>query len=140
MRLLFAMAAAVASLATTAAAQQPSAATLLRPAQVFDGVDPHPHAGWSVLVDGGADASNSLLYFQKSIEFLIAVVIGGAATLSGPLLGPIEGGALGIGVDNDDALSVAGPLTGEMQGERRLADATFLIEERDDHDVIPSLR
>jgi imidazolonepropionase-like amidohydrolase len=25
---------------------------LLRPAQVFDGVDPHAHAGWSVLVDG----------------------------------------------------------------------------------------
>jgi len=30
-----------------------SAATyLLRPAQVFDGIDPRPHAGWSVLVDG----------------------------------------------------------------------------------------
>lgn len=43
----------------------------------------------SVLIDGGADASNSLLYFQKSIEFLIAVVIGGAATISGPLLGAI---------------------------------------------------
>jgi imidazolonepropionase-like amidohydrolase len=26
--------------------------TLLRPAQVFDGVDPAPHPGWSVLVDG----------------------------------------------------------------------------------------
>jgi imidazolonepropionase-like amidohydrolase len=25
---------------------------LLRPAQVFDGVNPRPHAGWSVLVDG----------------------------------------------------------------------------------------
>jgi imidazolonepropionase-like amidohydrolase len=25
---------------------------LLRPAQVFDGVDPHPHAGWAVLIDG----------------------------------------------------------------------------------------
>jgi imidazolonepropionase-like amidohydrolase len=25
---------------------------LLKPAQVFDGVDPHAHAGWSVLVDG----------------------------------------------------------------------------------------
>ena len=25
---------------------------LLKPAAVFDGVDPHPHAGWSVLVDG----------------------------------------------------------------------------------------
>lgn len=25
---------------------------LLKPAQMFDGVDPHPHPGWSVLVDG----------------------------------------------------------------------------------------
>ncbi len=25
---------------------------LIRPAQIFDGVDPHPHPGWSVLVDG----------------------------------------------------------------------------------------
>jgi len=25
---------------------------LLRPAQIFDGVAPHPHAGWSVLIDG----------------------------------------------------------------------------------------
>src|SRR5438045_8234896 len=25
---------------------------LLRPARVFDGTDPHPHEGWSVLVDG----------------------------------------------------------------------------------------
>jgi imidazolonepropionase-like amidohydrolase len=48
MRYLVAMAAAVASLATAAAAEP----VLLRPAQVFDGVDPHPHAGWSVLVDG----------------------------------------------------------------------------------------
>jgi imidazolonepropionase-like amidohydrolase len=48
MRLLIAMAAAVASLATAAAAEP----ILLKPAQVFDGVDPHPHPGWSVLVDG----------------------------------------------------------------------------------------
>jgi len=41
----------------------------------------------SVLVDRVADASNPLTYFQRSIEFLIAVVIGGAATISGPLLG-----------------------------------------------------
>jgi imidazolonepropionase-like amidohydrolase len=25
---------------------------LLRPAQIFDGVDPHPHLGWSVLING----------------------------------------------------------------------------------------
>jgi branched-chain amino acid transport system permease protein len=43
----------------------------------------------SVLIDGGADASNNLLYFQKSIEFLIAVVIGGTATIAGPFLGAV---------------------------------------------------
>jgi len=48
MRYLIAMAAAVASLATAAAAEP----ILLKPAAVFDGVDPHPHAGWSVMVDG----------------------------------------------------------------------------------------
>src|SRR5690348_12883811 len=48
MRFLIAMAAVVASVAASAAAEP----ILLRPAQVFDGVDPHPHAGWSVLVDG----------------------------------------------------------------------------------------
>jgi imidazolonepropionase-like amidohydrolase len=36
-------------LAAPAAAQQ---AILLRPARVFDGVDPRPHAGWTVLVRG----------------------------------------------------------------------------------------
>jgi len=42
----------------------------------------------AVLVDGtAADATNPLIYFQRSIEFLIAVVIGGAATIGGPLLG-----------------------------------------------------
>jgi imidazolonepropionase-like amidohydrolase len=35
--------------APAAAAAEP---ILLKPAQVFDGVDPQPHAGWSVLVDG----------------------------------------------------------------------------------------
>jgi imidazolonepropionase-like amidohydrolase len=50
MRLFVAMAAA--SLTTAAAAQQPASAILLRPAQVFDGVDPHPHGGWQVLVEG----------------------------------------------------------------------------------------
>src|SRR5690348_14678638 len=47
-RLFIARAAALASLATAAAAEP----ILLRPAQVFDGVDPRPHPGWSVLVDG----------------------------------------------------------------------------------------
>jgi len=48
MRFLIAMAAAVASFAAPASATS----ILLRPAQVFDGIDPHPHPGWAVLVDG----------------------------------------------------------------------------------------
>jgi len=48
MRLLIAMAAAIASLASAATAET----ILLKPAQVFDGVDPAPHPGWSVLVEG----------------------------------------------------------------------------------------
>ncbi len=47
MRLLIALA-AIASLAAPAAAEP----ILLRPAQVFDGVNAQPHAGWSVLVEG----------------------------------------------------------------------------------------
>lgn len=48
MRLLIAMAAAIATVATPATADT----VLLRPAQVFDGVNPQPHPGWSVLVEG----------------------------------------------------------------------------------------
>jgi imidazolonepropionase-like amidohydrolase len=50
MRFIIAVAVAVA----VAGAVAPAAAEpiLLKPAQVFDGVDPHPHPGWSVLVDG----------------------------------------------------------------------------------------
>jgi imidazolonepropionase-like amidohydrolase len=48
MRLLIAMAAAISTLASPAAAET----YLLNPAQVFDGVNPQPHAGWSVLVEG----------------------------------------------------------------------------------------
>ena len=48
MRLFIAMAAAVASLATPAAADT----YLLRAARVFDGVNPQPHPGWQVLVEG----------------------------------------------------------------------------------------
>ena len=40
-------------LVTVLAAPAIAAPTLLRPAQVFDGVNPTPHPGWSVLVDGG---------------------------------------------------------------------------------------
>ena len=48
MRFLITIAAAVVSLSASTSA----APILLRPAQVFDGIDPHPHAGWAVLVDG----------------------------------------------------------------------------------------
>jgi branched-chain amino acid transport system permease protein len=41
----------------------------------------------SVLVDHLADGTNPILYFQRSIEFLVAVVIGGAATILGPVVG-----------------------------------------------------
>jgi len=40
----------------------------------------------SVMIDGVAQ-SGQLLYFQLSIQFLVAVVVGGAATLSGPIVG-----------------------------------------------------
>jgi imidazolonepropionase-like amidohydrolase len=48
MRFVLAMAVAIASAAAPAVAEP----ILLKPAQVFDGIDPHPHPGWSVLVDG----------------------------------------------------------------------------------------
>ena len=40
------------SLAALVASPALADTILLRPAQVFDGLDPHPHSGWSVLVDG----------------------------------------------------------------------------------------
>lgn len=43
----------------------------------------------SVLVSGIADGTNPLVYFQTSIEFLVAVVIGGSATITGPFVGAI---------------------------------------------------
>lgn len=43
----------------------------------------------SVLVRGQADASSSLAFFQLSIYFLVAVVVGGVATNGGPILGAI---------------------------------------------------
>jgi imidazolonepropionase-like amidohydrolase len=48
MRFFVAIAATVAAVVAPAAAEP----ILLRPAQVFDGVDPRPHPGWSVLVEG----------------------------------------------------------------------------------------
>src|SRR5579863_816878 len=49
------------------------------------------------------------------------------------LLGPVERRALGIGVDDENALSFPGPLAGEMQCQRRLAEAALLVEKRHDH-------
>jgi len=43
----------------------------------------------SVMVDKLADGTNPLLYFQNSIEFLIAVVIGRSATIAGPVVSAI---------------------------------------------------
>jgi branched-chain amino acid transport system permease protein len=43
----------------------------------------------SLMVDRIADGSNPVLYFQKSIEFLVAMVIGGAATILGPAVGAL---------------------------------------------------
>ena len=49
------------------------------------------------------------------------------------LFGPVEGGALWVGVDEHDPLSFPGPFASEMQCVRRLADAALLVEERHDH-------
>lgn len=43
----------------------------------------------SVMIDRSADGTNPILYFQKSIEFLVAVVIGGSATILGPAVGAL---------------------------------------------------
>ena len=51
MRLLIALLNLLVS-AAAAAAQPAEADVLLRPARVFDGVDPRPHPGWAVLVRG----------------------------------------------------------------------------------------
>ena len=43
----------------------------------------------SVMVDGSANATNPALYFRLSIEFLVALVIGGTATILGPVVGAL---------------------------------------------------
>jgi branched-chain amino acid transport system permease protein len=43
----------------------------------------------SVMIDRIADGTNPILYFQRSIEFLVAMVIGGAATILGPAVGAL---------------------------------------------------
>jgi branched-chain amino acid transport system permease protein len=43
----------------------------------------------SVMTDRLADGTNPIIYFQRSIEFLVAMVIGGAATIMGPAVGAL---------------------------------------------------
>jgi branched-chain amino acid transport system permease protein len=43
----------------------------------------------SVMIDALADGTNPVLYFQRSIEFLVAMTIGGAATMLGPAVGAL---------------------------------------------------
>ena len=43
----------------------------------------------SVMIDRLADGTNPVIYFQRSIEFLVAMVIGGAATIMGPAVGAL---------------------------------------------------
>src|SRR6185312_12744896 len=53
MRFLIAIAATIASLTTAATADS----YLLKPARVFDGLNPQPHDGWQVLVEDGKIAA-----------------------------------------------------------------------------------
>jgi hypothetical protein len=51
-------------------------------------------------------------------------------------LRPLDRAAgVGIGIDDGDALPLAGPDAAEMQRQCGLADSTLLVEERDDHGV-----
>jgi branched-chain amino acid transport system permease protein len=43
----------------------------------------------SVMINRVADGTNPILYLQLSIEFLVAMVIGGAATILGPAVGAL---------------------------------------------------
>jgi branched-chain amino acid transport system permease protein len=43
----------------------------------------------SVMVDRAADATDPIVAFRNSIEFLVAVVIGGTATIAGPAVGAL---------------------------------------------------
>lgn len=52
MRSILALVLLIATLGPVAAGADPAPNILLRPAAVFDGVDPLPHAGWEVLVTG----------------------------------------------------------------------------------------
>src|SRR3546814_15630482 len=53
-------------------------------------------------------------------------------------LGPVERGALRIGVDDDDRLAALGQFAGQVRGERGLAAAALLVEQGDDHGRVAS--
>src|SRR3546814_13462953 len=53
-------------------------------------------------------------------------------------LGPVERGALRLGVDDDDRLAALGQLAGQARGERGLADAALLVEQGDAHGPVAS--
>ena len=57
----------------------------------------------------------------------------------GALLRPVERRPLRVGVNEDDPFTSLSPRAGEMQREGGLADAAFLVEERDDHDALGEL-
>jgi hypothetical protein len=49
--------------------------------------------------------------------------------------GPVEGAALGVGINEQNAALPSSEGVGDVDGERRLADAAILVQERDDgHD------
>src|SRR5260370_39955703 len=56
------------------------------------------------------------------------------------LFGPIERRTLRIRVDDDDALALDRPGARDMQCQGRLADATLLVEKRDDHGAPPGAK
>lgn len=58
----------------------------------------------------------------------------------GPLPRPVECRTLWVRINDNDAFSFSRPLAGEMQRQRRLADAALLVKERDDHRASPRRR
>ncbi|SFK69671.1 hypothetical protein SAMN05444581_11592 [Methylocapsa palsarum] len=63
-----------------------------------------------------------------------------AQILASPLLGPVQGRSLRVGVDQGDALTLASPLAGEMKRQGRFADPALLVQQSDDHDAPPGFK
>src|SRR5471032_1302487 len=53
---------------------------------------------------------------------------------------PIECRTLGIGIDQDYCAALLCQLSGDVCGEGCLADPAFLVQQCDDHDVLPPAR